>query len=1227
MHLTAASLIPSPQSSIMYYSSLPQQQLHYQQHQQIPVNAYYQTQQHQQYIQQPNNYPAQHQQQYIQQQQTSNPNYNALRAYSVSDFYKLLLSCSVPKSDAKLLRSQHIDGSLAAQLNQSALEQCGIESFGRRDKLLKLIQELTQDPKLDLNHIGAQPNHIPVQQANNYGGVLASPVNIAPVAQAAAAAAPNNNVMDYAQNVEINHQAAQLQKLQSQLEQQQKQIQQQAQQIAAKNSQPQPLPHFSTISASNLGLPAPISSLPLSATFPQQGVAYTGLSATSQATQPPLYLNQNVTHPPFSPTNNQFNSSTIERKWNSYAPNIHTQLHYNYTQKQLKKAAKQGKSSKNSKHRRHSSQISSSTRGDSEESADSASLSGSDDEFRAIAGLNSSGHLTSRSKSGHRRSKSRSKSQRSRRSASFSAETSSSSDSEAVSTDSDPDNANSTAALAKLLQKNTISALPTGKLAAKQGHIVKMNSAANKPGWLGPNSPYSGQKVAKLDRSAPAVQLNLDYIYGYNSLDCRNNLVENSLDQIIYPAGRVVVILDQKSNQQRHFTLHSNTIKCLAQHPINKNLIATGQIAGINANKAGKQFYSNKGGLNSLNESLLAQQAADSAVPYIEIFDSSNSDPNSNHVRLVLTAADRSVRCLAFSGDGKYLLSVSGDEFHCIKLWNWQAGTLLLASRSDNLPIYSVRWNHKYLNEFVTVGKNHIALWNFNENKKKNKLVGKRADFSGFDHLASNNGRNLSFTSVNFSELGYICAGSSTGDIYIFQSGSGSCIKIFSGIHSGKVLSMDWFPLGLITGGADGKLNVLDRKMKVVKTVQFMHKITSLQLNNNNNLLIGTQGGQIYNLPNLFQSPVANDSQIQPIVAGHFDSQIGALDIDLVNNYLVSAGHDNQIIVWDLYQHRLIKRIFIQNHSAVLEQQLASTTGSGTGNSANNSLVPNAQKRLTSSTHPLSCCGGAVAIHPNATAVAVGTLAGQLHIYQASNFQKLLELELQKPLIKARIAQDASIDINSVSSAITALKFSPSGEYLAVGSSNGVVLLLNALDGYRIVAALSSHSAESRVNSLDWASDSTILQSSTANYELHHHSVSIEAADLANRNNFLASSSVYNVVVERTENYVGLRNVDWSSLSTALAWPVHGIFDPAKSQHAFTAIAAEQTKQRVILAGRNTGELDLYKFPQLSLTPAPHYNQAHAHTGPITQAKINANGSIAITAAQNEAAIVQWRIS
>ena len=239
-----------------------------------------------------------------------------------------------------------------------------------------------------------------------------------------------------------------------------------------------------------------------------------------------------------------------------------------------------------------------------------------------------------------------------------------------------------------------------------------------------------------------------------------------------------------RTRVQRHFQAHNDEVRCLAQHPVNLNLIASGQTAAIARDENG-------------------------SPPHIAVWDS--TDFNKSWV-LRLTPQDRSIPLSGVQRLGQVPgIRIERCESHHQAVGLGDAHTVGLGRAVTATPSSRCAGNPKDPSEFVTVGKQHAVFWRFDGSK----LTARKA------HIPS--AQAITFYSVAFSEKGYACLGSEHGSIYVFVDGR--LVREFKKIHSGKVFALEWFPGGLISGGGDGVVNILDKKLDIVRNFTFHHRI------------------------------------------------------------------------------------------------------------------------------------------------------------------------------------------------------------------------------------------------------------------------------------------------------------------------------------------------------------------------------------------------------------------
>ena len=95
--------------------------------------------------------------------------------------------------------------------------------------------------------------------------------------------------------------------------------------------------------------------------------------------------------------------------------------------------------------------------------------------------------------------------------------------------------------------------------------------------WIGVvnNSKPDDFRPTKRDGEAPDATLELEYVHGYRSHDCRNNLRYTADGKIAFNTAAVAVVMDTATNTQKHFQGHSDDIHCIAMHP-SGSICATG---------------------------------------------------------------------------------------------------------------------------------------------------------------------------------------------------------------------------------------------------------------------------------------------------------------------------------------------------------------------------------------------------------------------------------------------------------------------------------------------------------------------------------------------------------------------------------------------------------------------------------------------------------------------------
>lgn len=73
-----------------------------------------------------------------------------------------------------------------------------------------------------------------------------------------------------------------------------------------------------------------------------------------------------------------------------------------------------------------------------------------------------------------------------------------------------------------------------------------------------------------MSNSAPDACLRLEWVHGYRSTDCRNNIFYTVDGSVVYHAARVGIVYDPLQHKQRFMMEHAEDIVSLTLHPVGR---------------------------------------------------------------------------------------------------------------------------------------------------------------------------------------------------------------------------------------------------------------------------------------------------------------------------------------------------------------------------------------------------------------------------------------------------------------------------------------------------------------------------------------------------------------------------------------------------------------------------------------------------------------------------------
>lgn len=359
----------------------------------------------------------------------------------------------------------------------------------------------------------------------------------------------------------------------------------------------------------------------------------------------------------------------------------------------------------------------------------------------------------------------------------------------------------------------------------------------------------------------PSRKLKLDWVYGYRGRDCRSNLYLLPTGETVYFIASVVVLYNVDEQLQRHYTAHTDDIKCLAVHP-DKITIATGQVAGTSSD--GKQLS-----------------------PHVRVWDSVSL--NTLHV-LGAGFFDRALVCLAFSksNGGNSLCVVDDSNDHVLSVWDWQREERLAEVKCSNEGVYATDFHPTDSSLLVTCGKSHLYFWTL----EKGMLVKKQGLFEKQE-------KPKFVLCVTFSENGDTITGDSSGNILVWGKGTNRISHAVQGAHDGSVFALCMMRNGtLVSGGKDRKLASWDgayQQIQSVEVPEVFGPVRTVAEGRGESLLIGTTKN--------FVLQGSLDGEFSPITQGHTD-ELWGLAVHPCNHHFLTCGHDRQVSLWNSNSHQ-----------------------------------------------------------------------------------------------------------------------------------------------------------------------------------------------------------------------------------------------------------------------------------------------------------------------------------
>ncbi|XP_050411565.1 echinoderm microtubule-associated protein-like CG42247 isoform X2 [Patella vulgata] len=227
-----------------------------------------------------------------------------------------------------------------------------------------------------------------------------------------------------------------------------------------------------------------------------------------------------------------------------------------------------------------------------------------------------------------------------------------------------------------------------------------------------------------------------------------------------------------------------------------------------------------------------------------------------------------------------------------------------------------------------------------------------------------------------------------------------------------------------------------------------------------------------------------------------------------------------------------------------------------------------------------------VAVCPKGILVAVGTSNGRLLILKAEDGSQVTTTQVGKAQINA-------------------VNFSPDSNMLAIGGYDGFihVFTINSAGQFFKTHSAALKNSVAFVSQIDWSCDNRYLQTVLENYELVYW-------DIEN--------------MQKVKNARTMRDVDWFTQTCSVGHSLIGPWSNLEGNEVIN-VAARSDSREYLVCGDNRGRIRLYKYP--SSRPSSLFRNLKVYSNNVTAVTFATSDRCVVASGGNDAALFQWSLT
>lgn len=187
---------------------------------------------------------------------------------------------------------------------------------------------------------------------------------------------------------------------------------------------------------------------------------------------------------------------------------------------------------------------------------------------------------------------------------------------------------------------------------------------------------------------------------------------------------------------------------------------------------------------------------------------------------------------------------------------------------------------------------------------------------------------------------------------------------------------------------------------------------------------------------------------------------------------------------------------------------------------------------------------------------------------------------------------------------IGAIKFSPDGKHLALGSHDNHIYIYQVSDDFKQfnrIGRCSGHS--SFITSIDWSTEGTYIQTTSGDYELLYWNAT---------------------TCRQLSNMSIARDLNWATQNCTIGFNVIGIW-PENADGSDVNTCDRSNSSKLLATGDDFGKINLYSYPCNKAKCLNHsYN---GHSSHVTCVRFLPDDSRIISLGGRDSSIMQWSVS